>query len=51
VEGSGHVLLDFHVLTKALLNLQVHVIDGLKTGVRRRRRLVGGPGFEKSESS
>ena len=41
-------LLDFHALIEALFNLQVLVIEGLKTGFRRRRRrLVGGSGIEK----
>ena len=37
---------DFHVPTKTLFNLQVSVTEGLKIGFKR-RRLVGGFGFEK----
>ena len=46
--------LDFHVVTTTLFNLQVPVIEGLKTNFKRRRRvlawrrrLIGGPKFEK----
>jgi hypothetical protein len=48
------MILDFHVPTKALLNLQVPVIEGLKTGLRRRRmrrRLVDGHKFEKMRAT
>jgi hypothetical protein len=40
-------LLDFHVFTSALFNLQVLITEALKIGFRRRRRLLGGPKFEK----
>ena len=30
MKGRGHMLLDFHALTKALFNLQVSVTEGLK---------------------
>ena len=41
VEGCGHELLEFHVSTKALFNLQVPVTEGLKTNSRRRRSSPG----------
>jgi hypothetical protein len=48
VEGHGHGSLDFNKLNKALFNLRVLVAKGLKINFRRRkRRLVGGPIFEK----
>ena len=43
--------LEFNALTKALFNQQVPVTEGLKTDFRRRRRLVGGPGLEKTRDS
>ena len=38
----------FHAPTKTLFDLQVPITKRLNTGLkRRRRRLVGGPGFER----
>ena len=47
MEGCGHGPLDYHVLIKAFFDLQVSVTERLKIGFKKKRRLVGGPGFEK----
>ena len=39
--------LDFHTFTKESSTYSYRSLNLLKTSFRRRRRLVGGPGFEK----
>jgi hypothetical protein len=48
LKGHGNGLLDFHAPIEVFFNLQVHVTKVSKAGFRRRRRLVGGHGFEKT---
>ena len=47
MEGHGDKLLDLHAYTKGSSTYKCQSVKVLKTGFRRRRKLVGGLEFEK----